>query len=170
MVQALVISIYSVLSPVALLVEIASLDSTKYSNAVVDWNGDLVVLETDAAGTIKKWDNTPVDSSNISIITKALDFDSPGISKYVYSVLVELKTAANENVVLDYYADDAAASTFQSIEVIASSNWSRERFEIADVTDSECENIRFGLITVTTAQLTVGKMIVEFRPLRAKRR
>jgi len=62
------------------------------SNFITDWNGDLVHA---TSATPKKWDNSPSDPSNISLVTKDIDFGQPAVRKKVYRVRMSYKGDAS---------------------------------------------------------------------------
>jgi hypothetical protein len=63
--------------------------SDNLTNFVTDWNGDLVHAHTN--GTVLKWDDSSDASSDISLITKDIDFGQPSVRKKIYKVYLTFK-------------------------------------------------------------------------------
>ena len=58
------------------------------SNFINDYNGDLVHA---VAATPKKWSNDSAVQSNISLISKDIDFGNPSVRKKIYKVYLSYK-------------------------------------------------------------------------------
>ena len=61
------------------------------TNLITDWNNDLVHAHTTTTGTVAKWSDASVATSNFSLTTKDIDFGQPAQRKKVYKVYVSYK-------------------------------------------------------------------------------
>ena len=85
------------------------------SNFQNDRNGNLIYGTADATNTdavaIKQWSDTSVSTSNLSLITKDLDFGQPSIRKKIYRVRISYKGVA-DNLVVKYSINGNTASPY----------------------------------------------------------
>jgi hypothetical protein len=124
----------------------ATFTSADLTNFVTDWNGDLVHAHTSDTGTVVKWDDTSDTSSNLSVITKDIDFGQPGVRKKIYRVYVTYKSGATTNVQVYYDVDGgtsldktfADGTNFSSNELANASGW--QVAELKPGTSSEANN------------------------------
>jgi hypothetical protein len=81
------------------------------TNFVTDWNGDLILVHT--TGTVVKWDDTSIESSNIDIKTKDIDFGQPGQRKKIYKIYVTHRGSTSN--IQTSYAVDGDQDTFTEV-------------------------------------------------------
>ena len=94
------------------------IDTQIQTNFVTDWNNDLVHAHTSSTGTVVKWSDTGIATSNFSLKTKDIDFGQPAQRKKVYKIYVSYKgdgssvtikySVNGETDASDLYAFDSA--------------------------------------------------------------
>jgi hypothetical protein len=65
------------------------------TNFVVDWNNDLVHVQTSDTGEVVVWNDSPASTTKAYLLTKDIDFGQPGQKKNVYKVYVSYKGDAD---------------------------------------------------------------------------
>ena len=77
------------------------LDNRPYTNFINDWDGELVLVETDY-GYLKKWIDIPTSASTVDIKTRDIDFGNPGVRKKIYKVYVTYTGGTSQDVDVTY--------------------------------------------------------------------
>ena len=72
------------------------------SNFVNDANGNLIYVTSDftsdgsTVANLKQWDDIPTSKKNIMLMTKDLDFETPGVRKKVHKIYISMSGAPSE--------------------------------------------------------------------------
>ena len=122
------------------------------TNFITDVNGNLALASDSTTATLHKWDDDSSASTGMIIHTKDIDFDSPGVRKKLYKVLVTYTTSpsagAASNVIVDYDVDGgttfgydfADGTQFASTELAVANGW--KVAELKPDVSSEANNIK----------------------------
>ena len=83
-------------------------EASNKTNFITDWNGDLIYQ---IAGDMRKWDSNSnsVSSENLVLITKDIDFGSPGVRKKVYKIYITYKADDDSGIKVVYDVNGGTA-------------------------------------------------------------
>jgi len=149
-----------------------------YTNFVQDWNGDLIIGQSSSnTGNIlyKKWSDTSIARSGLTLTTKDIDFGDLLHAKKVYKVYVTYKSSVDQLTPLEYsvdgkqsFSDFATGSGVSpagthSGDLDAVSSWDIGIFTpSAPIT---CQSIQFKFNPPDSGTFDVNDVVIEFRTL-----
>jgi hypothetical protein len=150
-------------------------DNKIQTNFITDWNGDLVHAHTSTTGTIVKWDDTSVVTSNLLFATKDMTFGQPGQRKKLHKVYITYKGDGSSLVVKyavdgetdsgDFYQFNTRDSPLSNFSTSAElKEW--HLAELKPTTSSEANNIysaKFHLSGTAGAGFEINDINVVFR-------
>jgi len=148
-------------------------DNVRQTNFITDWNGDLVHAHT--SGTVVKWDDTSVATSNLLFATKDMTFGQPGQRKKLHKVYITYKGDASSLVAkyaIDGETDSGDFLQFNSTNTPLadkSSSENLEQWHLAELkpsTSSEANNLysaKFHLSGSAGAGFEINDINVVFR-------
>jgi hypothetical protein len=107
-------------------------DSVEKTNFINDWNGDLVLIHTDATGTCVKWDDSSDASATLELIFKDEVYSTAINRKTVHSIWLTHKGAGVDKAELWYRKIDASGlSSYVSLgNLTNSTDWIQQEFAI----------------------------------------
>jgi hypothetical protein len=121
--------------------------------------------------TLRIWDGSPQNSSNISYQTKDFDFGTPSKRKKIYAFHVTYKSTATSIANALSYAVDGS-TTYATDNLTNNTLDEASDFEIAEITLStpiECQSLSVKISSIGTAtQLEINDISIEYRPLYKK--
>ena len=117
------------------------------TNLHIDYNNDLIFFNY-SDNQMYKWDNTASDkSSNVTMITKDIDFGSPAVRKKIFKVYITYKCSADTNIKAVYdkngstsFGYDFAAGTNYTSSTLDSTSSAWAQAELKPDDSSEANN------------------------------
>ena len=82
------------------------------TNFVVDWNNDLIHIDTSDTGNCMVWNDRSASSTKVQLFTKDIDFGQPGQKKNVYKVYISYKGDA-DSIVTKYSVNGDSDTLYQ---------------------------------------------------------
>jgi len=132
-------------------------DSVEKTNFINDWNGDLVLIHTDATGTCVKWDDSADSSATLELIFKDEVYSTAINRKTVHSIWLTHKGAGVDKAELWYRKVDASGlSSYVSLgNLTNSTDWIQQEFAIG-VDDVYSIQLKIVPVLVATVAQTIA--------------
>ena len=149
-------------------------DSKVYTNFVQDWNGDLVVGYFDGTATIayKKWSDTAIARSGLTLTTKDIDFGDLLHVKKIYNVYITYKSDGVETTPIKYFINGTGLTGETPITLIGNladtagasvDLW--EKLRAYPTISFECNTLQLVIDIPTSALISINDIVIEHRTL-----
>ena len=143
-------------------------DSKVYTNFVQDWNGDLVVGYFDGTATIayKKWSDTSIARSGMTLTTKDIDFGDLLHIKKIYKVYITYKAGTSSQANILKYETNGGTTFTSNVEaktLATASSWDVAVFTFA--TAQECQSFALKLTCPSSGTFDINDIVIEYRTL-----
>jgi len=111
-------------------------DSTEKTNFVNDWNGDLILIDTDGTGNCKVWNPSGQATTNLYLEFKEEILTNDVQRKKIYSVFLTTKNSGGFAKLYIKKNDSSGYGSFVELGAITdSSNWITQEFTVSDFDD-----------------------------------
>ena len=152
-------------------------DSKVYTNFVQDWNGDLVVGYFDGTATIayKKWSDTSITRTGLTLTTKDIDFGDLLHMKKIYKIYITYKSDGAETTPIKYFTNGGGLTGQTPTNLVGDlADTAGVSVDLWDVlvaypaTPFTCQSLQLVITIPTTALISINDITIEYRTLYAR--